>query len=123
MKTNTFARFVAPSVLLMLSLMAAPLMVTFYLSVRNCVPDMEIVKVQQSGPFGTTESMTQQVKLDSSGKPITLCRFVGLDYYRSVLGLGSAQSVSANGNEPPDSSSNAAANHRSTEFTDRKSVV
>jgi ABC-type sugar transport system permease subunit len=38
MKTITFARFVAPSVLLMLALMAAPLIVTFYLSVRNCVP-------------------------------------------------------------------------------------
>jgi multiple sugar transport system permease protein len=117
MKTSTFARFVGPSVLLMLALMAAPLIVTFYLSVRNCVPDMEIVKVQQSGPFGTTESITQRVKLDASGKPITLCKFVGLDYFRSVLGVGSAASVNPADNAPPDSANDDAAKHRSTEFT------
>ncbi len=122
MKTKTFARFVAPSVLLMLALMAAPLIVTFYLSVRNCVPDMEIVKVQQSGPFGTTESVTQRVKLDAQGKPITLCRFVGFDYFRSVLGIGSVASVNAADNAPPDnapadSDTDAASKHRSTEFT------
>lgn len=87
MKTSTFARFVGPSAFLMLSLMALPLLVTFYLSIRNCVPDMEIVKVQQSGPFGSTESITQRVKVDASGKAVTLCRFVGLDYFRSVLGI------------------------------------
>jgi multiple sugar transport system permease protein len=115
LKTKTFARFVAPSVLLMLALMAAPLIVTFYLSVRNCVPDMEIVKVQQSGPFGSSESITQRVKLDDQGKPITLCRFVGLDYYRSVLGIGSA-SDGPTANAPPSDSVNTATSNRSTEF-------
>jgi multiple sugar transport system permease protein len=114
-KTKTFARFVAPSVLLMLALMAAPLIVTFYLSVRNCVPDMEVVKVQQSGPFGTTESITQRVKLDSNGKPITLCRFVGLDYYRSVLGVSSAAASPASADAPPGDSVSTTSN-RSTEF-------
>ncbi len=117
MKTKTFARFVAPSVLLMLALMAAPLIVTFYLSVRNCVPDMETVKVQQSGPFGSSESITQRVNVDSNGKPITLCRFVGLDYYRSVLGIDSAVANSAaTVDSPPGDSVQTAASHRSTEF-------
>jgi multiple sugar transport system permease protein len=116
LKTKTFARFVAPSVLLMLALMAAPLIVTFYLSVRNCVPDMETVKVQQSGPFGNSESITQRVKLDDQGKPITLCRFVGLDYYRSVLGMDSASARPAVADAPPGDSTSSAASNRSTEF-------
>jgi multiple sugar transport system permease protein len=115
----TFARFVAPSVLLMLALMALPLLVTFYLSVRNCVPDMEIVKVQQSGPFGSTESVTQQVKLDASGKPITLCKFVGLQYFRSVLGLNTAETtspVTQEADPSPSTPANAPQNQRATEF-------
>lgn len=116
MKTKTFARFVAPSVLLMLALMAAPLIVTFYLSVRNCVPDMEVVKVQQSGPFGTTESVTQRVKLDNKGKPITLCRFVGLDYYRSVLGISPDAVSSVAMDVPTGDAVSSAASNRSTEF-------
>jgi multiple sugar transport system permease protein len=86
LKTATFLRFVGPSVFLMLALMALPLLVTFYLSVRNCAPQMQTVTVQQSGPFGVSESVTQQVKLDPSGKPIVQCRYVGFDYFRSVLG-------------------------------------
>jgi multiple sugar transport system permease protein len=117
MKLPTFTRFVAPSVLLMLALMALPLVVTFYLSVRNCVPDMEIVKVQQSGPFGTTESITQQVKVDARGKPIQICKFVGLQYFRSVLGLSSTNDAAAAAT-PPDSAdaSPTAAAKRPTEF-------
>ena len=116
MKTKTFARFVAPSVLLMVALMAAPLIVTFYLSVRNCVPDMETVTVQQSGPFGSSESITQRVKVDSNGKPITLCRFVGLDYYRSVLGIESAVAVNAASDSPPGDTAQTASSNRATEF-------
>ena len=99
----------------MLALMAAPLIVTFYLSVRNCVPDMEIVKVQQSGPFGSSESITQRVKLDASGKPIILCKFVGLDYYRSVLGISSAAASPASADAPHGDSVSTTSN-RSTEF-------
>lgn len=87
MKTRTFFRFVGPSVGLMLALMALPLAITFYLSVRNCAFEMEVVKVQQSGPFGSQEVVTQQAKLGPDGKAIQSCRFVGLGYYRDVLGL------------------------------------
>ncbi len=112
MKTSTFARFVGPSALLMLALMALPLLVTFYLSVRNCVPDMEIVKVQQSGPFGSTESITQRVKVDDSGKALTICRFVGLDYFRSVLGIKNAEAPDLTPPDTPDTASSK----RSNEF-------
>ncbi len=124
MKTSTFARFVAPSVLLMLALLAMPLAVTFYLSVRNCTFDMETVTVQQSGPFGSSESTTQRARVDANGKPIQLCKYVGTAYFRSVLGLTaqSGQAMAAAG-EPPDASSapagsavNPAASKSSQEF-------
>jgi multiple sugar transport system permease protein len=126
MKTSTFARFVAPSVLLMLGLLAMPLVVTFYLSVRNCTFDMETVTLQQSGPFGTSETTTQRARVDADGKPIQLCKFVGTAYFRSVLGL-TAQSgqamADAGNNEPPATASttttgavNPAASKSSQEF-------
>ena len=87
MKTKSFLQFVGPSVVLMLLLLAVPMATTFYLSVRNCTLDMEIVKVEQSSPFGKTETITQRARLDASGRAIQACGFVGLDYYRKVLGL------------------------------------
>jgi multiple sugar transport system permease protein len=132
MKTSTFARFVAPSVLLMLSLLAMPLAVTFYLSVRNCTFDMETVTVQQSGPFGSTETTTQRARVDADGKPIQNCRFVGTAYFKSVLGLtGESGQTSTASQEPPretnsntasadgspsNNSANAAASKNSQEF-------
>ncbi|MBS7807909.1 sugar ABC transporter permease [Variovorax sp. PCZ-1] len=102
MKTSTFARFVAPSVLLMLALLAMPLAVTFYLSVRNCTFDMETVTIQQSGPFGSTETTTQRARVDANGKPIQNCKFVGTAYFKSVLGLtGASGQTSASSQEPP----------------------
>jgi multiple sugar transport system permease protein len=102
MKTSTFARFVAPSVLLMLALLAMPLVVTFYLSVRNCTFDMETVTSVQSGPFGSTETTTQRARVDANGKPIQNCRFIGTAYFKSVLGLTSASGqTSASAQEPP----------------------
>jgi multiple sugar transport system permease protein len=110
MKISTFARFVAPSVLLMLSLLAMPLAVTFYLSVRNCTFDMETVTVQQSGPFGSTETTTQRARVDADGKPIQNCRFVGTAYFKSVLGLTaeSGQTSAALQEPPRETNSNTA---------------
>ena len=72
---------------MMLLLLAAPLLITFYLSVRNCAMEMEMVKVEESSPFGKKETLTQRAKLDAAGRAIQSCRFVGLEYYRKVLGL------------------------------------
>ena len=87
MKTKSFIQFVAPSVALMVLLLAAPLLITFYLSVRNCSMEMEMVKLEESTPFGVKETLTQRARLDASGRAIQSCSFVGLDYYRKVLGL------------------------------------
>ena len=79
-----------------------PLAVTFYLSVRNCTFDMETVTIQQSGPFGSTESTTQRARVDADGKPIQNCRFVGTAYFKSVLGLtGESGQASSATQEPP----------------------
>ena len=108
MKLKSFAGFTAPSVLLMLLLLALPMLMTAWLSVRNCAFDMELATVQQSGPFGTTAVTTQRAKLNASGQPVETCRFVGADYYRAVLGLdsnaGARAAVSTVGNT--DGSSN-----------------
>ena len=97
MKRRSFLFFISPSVGLMLALMALPLAITAYLSVHTCTPVMELTTVQQSGPFGTESVMTQQVRKSAAGQPETACRFVGLAYFRSVLGLDadSAQAADA----------------------------
>ena len=93
MKTKTFFQFIGPSLALMLMLMAAPLVLTGYLSVRNCSLQMELVKAQENTPFGTQEILAHQAKLDRAGNALQTCEFVGLDYYRKVLGLNSDNSV------------------------------
>ena len=105
MKTKSFLQFVGPSVVMMLLLLAAPLVITFYLSVRNCAMEMEMVKVEESTPFGKKETLTQRAKLDDSGRAIQSCGFVGLDYYRKVLGLADNTPIVG---EPPTSGSASA---------------
>ena len=87
MKPRQFAAFVAPSVLMMLALMALPLVMTVWLSLRSCNPVMEQVQVQQSGPFGSQEVLTQQAKVGVDGIALEQCGWVGGEYYRKVLGL------------------------------------
>ncbi|MEO6623329.1 MAG: sugar ABC transporter permease [Burkholderiaceae bacterium] len=99
MKTKSFLQFVGPSVAMMLLLLAAPLLLTFYLSVRNCAMEMEMVKIEESTPFGKKETLTQRARLDAAGKAIQSCSFVGLEYYRKVLGLDSEAAQPA---APPD---------------------
>lgn len=101
MKTRSFLQFVSPSVALMLMLLAAPMFLTFYLSVRNCALQMEIVKTEESTPFGVREAITQRVKLDDKGRALERCEFVGLDYYRKVLGMG-ADSKDVQPDQPAD---------------------
>jgi len=87
MKLRSFVGFVGPSVLLMLALLALPMLMTAVLSVRNCALEMELVTVQQTGPFGAHEVTTQRARVDASGQAVQTCQWVGLDYYRKVLGL------------------------------------
>lgn len=106
MKTRSFLQFVGPSVALMLLLLAAPMLTTFFLSVRNCTLEMELVKVEESTPFGKRESLTQRAKVDASGRAIESCRFVGLEYYRKVLGLEADTAAAASA--PADAGGSAA---------------
>jgi len=87
MKLRSFAGFVGPSVFLMLALLALPMLMTAVLSVRNCALEMELVTLQQTGPFGAHEVTTQRAKVDASGRAVQTCQWVGLEYYRKVLGL------------------------------------
>ncbi len=100
MKTKTFFQFIGPSLALMLVLMAAPLVLTGYLSVRNCSLQMELVKAQESTPFGTNEILSHQAKLGSDGKALENCGFVGLDYYRKVLGITDSSAPKASATQP-----------------------
>ena len=90
MKLRSFAGFVGPSVVLMLALLAVPMLMTLVLSVRNCALDMELVTLQQTGPFGAHEVTTQRGKVDGQGNTVQTCTWVGLDYYRKVLGMDAA---------------------------------
>lgn len=90
MKRASFFGFVAPSVALMGLLLALPLVLTLWLSMRHCAPVMELATVQQSGPFGTHAVTTQRARVDAAGRVLQECRFAGLAYYRSVLGLDAA---------------------------------
>ena len=92
MRTRSFMQFTAASVLLMLALLALPLGMTFWLSVRNCTPVLELVTVTQTGPFDAQAVLTQRARLDANGRVMETCAFVGLDYYGKILGLGAEDS-------------------------------
>ena len=90
MKLRHFVQFTAPSVALMLLLLALPLAVTLWLSLRTCVPELELVTVQQTGPFGAQTVLTQRARLDTKGQVVESCQNFSLSMYRSVLGLAAA---------------------------------
>ena len=87
MKTRSFVQFTAPSVVVMLALLALPLVMTFWLSVRNCAPELELVVVTQTGPFEPQRVVTQRARVNPAGQIVENCTFVGFDYYRKLLGL------------------------------------
>jgi multiple sugar transport system permease protein len=95
-----FFQFISPSLTLMLVLMAAPLFLTGYLSVRNCSLQMELVKANESTPFGTQEILSHQAKIGPDGKAVQNCQFVGLDYYKKVLGLNEDSAAKAKSKQP-----------------------
>jgi multiple sugar transport system permease protein len=87
MKLKSFLQFSAPSMLLMLALLAFPMGMTLWLSVRNCTPQLELVTIQQTGPFGAATVTSQRARVDATGRAVQQCGFVGLSYYRNILGL------------------------------------
>ena len=99
MKRRSFLQFVAPSVALMLALLALPLASTLWLSLRHCAPEIEWASVQQTSPFGAQTVLTQRTRVDASGRAVEHCGFVGAQNYRSILGLGLDKGT--NGGSPP----------------------
>lgn len=101
MKLPTFMRFVTPSTVLMTVLLAAPLMMTAVLSLRQCQPEFEVRNVELSTPFGSELVLMQMAKLGLDLLPTQRCDFAGALYFRSLLGWqgegassGSTQSLS-----------------------------
>ncbi len=91
MRLRTLLLFTAPSAVLMLVFIAAPLVSVAVQSLYATTVVREQVKVETCSPgflapvCTTTER--SQVKLDEAGKPVTRTEFVGLDPYRLVLRL------------------------------------
>lgn len=115
MKRRTFLQFVSPSVGLMLGLMAIPLLITLFLSTRNCALEMDTVTVTETTPFGSKEVITQRAKLDSAGKTIKNCQFVGLTYYQKVLGIDSNDKKDTQTNNVPPADTGTTTNSNATE--------
>jgi multiple sugar transport system permease protein len=100
MKLRSFLGFSAPSLVLMLLLLALPLVMTLWLSVRSCAPDLLLVTVQQQGPFGEQAVVTQRARTNAAGQAVAVCQFVGLSYYRKLLGLDAEAGQAATPTNP-----------------------
>ena len=101
MKFRTFAAFVAPSLLLMLIFIAAPLVSVFVQSFYITQPQFETVEIETCTPgfpeqTCVTETQSRPI-LDENGNTITQTIWVGLGSYRNVLDLERAASAIAEG--------------------------
>jgi multiple sugar transport system permease protein len=78
---------------------------------------MEVVTVQETTPFGVKEVVTQRAKVNAKGETHQKCRFVGLEYFKKVLGIDANDSSAAD--SPPDANGmqGASAKGQSKEFT------
>lgn len=89
MNTRTFTAFVAPSLLMMLIFIAAPLFYVFAQSFFLTTPVTEQITVETCTPGFLVQSCTQetksQPKLDDAGRIVTETQFVGLQSYRAIL--------------------------------------
>ncbi len=89
MKFGTFARFVAPSLLLMTLFIAYPLLSVLWQSFHLTQGVFETATVETCSPGFGGQVCTEEVRripvLNDKGVPTTKTTFVGLDVYRSVL--------------------------------------
>ena len=99
MKTRTFSAFVAPSLVMMLVFIAAPLVYVFWQSFYLTTPVTEQVTVETCTPGFLTQTCTQetrsQPKLDCAGQIVTETRFVGLQSYAAILEPAKARAAVA----------------------------
>jgi len=89
MRLRTMLFFTAPSAVLMLVFIFAPLVSVAIQSLYSTTVVRETVKVETCSPGFLAQICTtterSQVKMGPDGKPLTETRFTGLDAYRSVL--------------------------------------
>ncbi len=85
MRLPTFLSFIFPSLSLLLGLLLAPLLITFYLSTQHCNLAMEEVVVREQTPFGVQENKTMRSKLGPDGKALTICAPASLSHYAKLL--------------------------------------
>lgn len=102
MKFKTFAAFVAPSVIMMLLFIAAPLVSVFVSSFYQTQKAYESVEIESCTPgFGTSSNCVIETKpkpiRDSSGNFVETVKFVGLENYRNVLELDRAKEALSRG--------------------------
>ncbi len=101
MKFKTFAAFVAPSLLMMLIFIAAPLISVFIQSFYNTQPIFEQVEVETCTPGFPNPNCVTEIKsqpvMGDDGEIITQTRFVGLETYANVLELDRVGAALSNG--------------------------
>jgi multiple sugar transport system permease protein len=89
MKTSTFAAFVAPSLVMMLIFIAAPLFYVFGQSFFLTTPVTEQITVETCTPGFLVQNCSQetksQPKLDEAGRVVTETQFVGLQSYAAII--------------------------------------
>ena len=90
MKFKTFFWFVAPSVLMMLIFIAAPLISVFIQSFQLTQPVVETIEVETCTPGFLTSTCTTELKTvpvidEATGKTITTTEWVGWRSYENVL--------------------------------------
>ncbi|MGF1475434.1 MAG: carbohydrate ABC transporter permease [Geminicoccaceae bacterium] len=91
MKTKTFIAFIAPSLLMMLIFIAAPLVSVFIQSFYITQPIFERVEVESCTPGFPMPNCVTEVKtrpvIGEDGKVMSRIEFVGLQSYQNVLEL------------------------------------
>lgn len=89
MKTRSFAAFVAPSLVMMLVFIAAPLVYVFGQSIFLTTPITEQVTVETCTPGFLVQNCAKETKslpkLDREGRIVTQTQFVGLKSYSAIL--------------------------------------
>jgi multiple sugar transport system permease protein len=54
---------------------------------------LELQKTEQTGPFGSHVVTAQRFKVDANGQALKSCQFVGLDFYKNILGIQSSSTA------------------------------
>jgi multiple sugar transport system permease protein len=54
---------------------------------------LELQKTDQTGPFGSHVVTAQRFKVDANGQALKSCQFVGLDFYKNILGIQSSSTA------------------------------